>query len=137
MNDYDKEVVEKLNDLILAYESSEKWFSLLDRKYPIGLNRIDWSKVDDIQESLSSDTVEGLEKVPEFLAEIALKENLAYDAEVVVFGDGVMDNAYTLTFAEFAKHYRLFFELPQHTYVWFKGIEKLLNYTFEDDLFFG
>jgi hypothetical protein len=61
----------------------------------------------------------------------------AAEEMVVIWGDGAIDRAYRIEFVNLKSVCHLFFELPQHTYVWFELTKKLLNYMFEDELFFG
>jgi len=137
MNKFEQEIIESLRGKIKVTEKSDGYFNFLEENYPIGLNRINWSKVANHRLLILSGDKDRLVKILKFLNEIVEDCNIDKYDEIVVWGDQTIDNAYTLNIEDFLTSFQLFFDLPQHTYGWFKKIDKIINYTFEDELYFG
>ena len=77
------------------------------------------------------------ETIDAFLKNIIHNSPNLIDEEIIIIGDGALNLGYKTNFKTFLKSYNTFFELPQDTYIWFSKSKKIINYTFEDELFFG
>jgi hypothetical protein len=144
--EYDKELEKKLSDLIRTEKvkilNNEFFFELLEKNYPIGLNRIGWEKVDKkILKILDNDSLNNenviKKEIEKFFKQIISSYPKIVDEMVVAFGDEAINQAYQMSFDLFQKFSWDFFSLPQHTYVLTQTIIKCINFTFEGELYFG
>lgn len=129
-----------LQGYTIIHHNNTVFFEILEEKFPIGFNRIDWNKHKEyFSESLGNtkNQTEKEEHIKFFLNKISISFPELKQEKVIVFGDNSIDLAYEMNFEVFVKHAHLFFELPQHTYVLFTESMKCLNYTFEDVIYFG
>ena len=126
---------------------NQAYFDLLEAKYPIGLNRIDWRGVPSHQVVDVLPMEDGLEISFEshvhklISSRVALVELLAsgsVDASdsVIWIGDGC-DLCLHMTVGTFLECYVVLFASSQHSYVIPANAEWCLNYTLEGQLFFG
>ena len=140
---YDEEFISILEScgIQTGVENQEYWFDVLEDMFPIGLNRIAWQKVG-VQEMLhigstSENKAEAKEKVLNFMNSKFKQNNVCEDEGVIVLSDGALEDTYTVKVSDLKQIFEHIFFLPQHTYVIPKNGQWCLNYTFEDDLFFG
>ncbi|PKF74193.1 hypothetical protein [Chryseobacterium sp. PMSZPI] len=126
------------NNTIAIEEDTDRYIDEMENHYPFGYSGVDWTKKDNIL-SLDVKSTEGnrREQINIFFKEILKDYPNLIDEEVIIVGDGALNYGYMIRFENFIELFHLFFELPQDTYVWFLDSKKLINYTFEDELFFG
>ena len=140
---YDEEFISTLKKLGLqiVVENQESWFEVLENMFPIGLNRIAWQKVSESEMlhigSISENKAEAKEKVLNFMTSKFRQNNVCEDEQIMVLSDGALENTYSVKASDLKEVFEHIFFLPQHTYVIPKNGQWCLNYTFEDDLFFG
>ena len=137
--DYDIEIEEKVKSLqvsVKIHRENDFCFEKLEQNYPIGLNRIDWEEVDDKLFKLVEDQNKQGELFSQFLSEVETKYPKIKDGELIVFGDDSINQAYQMSYETFKKMSMEFISLPQHTYILVSS-NKCLNYTFEDEMYFG
>lgn len=127
-------------------QSNDRWFRLLESRFPIGMNRIDWSFVDHIHKvDVFADNL------PEYPLSIRLSAitplrttiatwlmgiGFAKDDVVVVVCD-VSNLSWTMTIQTFLDCYQVFFSSGQNVYVLPTDARWCVNYSPEDQLFFG
>ena len=143
-NSYDKEIKnfisnEIKNGIISLEPDSNKYFDEIETYYPIGFSGIDWNEKGnlfyyDLNQLSDFEKTNAINKI---LSEFILKNKEYKQQPVAIIGDGAIENVYLMLFEEFLNVQNYFFELPQHTYVYFIEIKKCLNYTFENELIFG
>jgi hypothetical protein len=143
---YDIEMERTFADLIesdvIKILDSEKYFKKLEKNYPIGLNKINWEKIDKkIFEAASRNLLNNKnyikKKIEQFLNKVVLSCPSISNELITVFGDEAIEQAYQMNFSIFKKYAYKFFCLPQHTYVLTETNLKCINYTFEGELYFG
>lgn len=126
-------------DLIRVKRNSIDEFELIERLYPIGQNRIEWG---DVKYTISkkvdlSDEINAKVQILSFLQEVKEVLNVSDEILILVFGDEAIENVYEMPFYILESNVIDFFGLPQHTYVIPLNGSWCINYTFEDELFFG
>lgn len=133
---------------IKVERENNRYFALIESKYPVCVNRIEWSWIQnhvcgDVLPVEVSDTGISAEKKEAKLRDwrITIDEWLrSYGVrstdEIILIGDG--GNAtFRMPVAVLLDCYPLLFSLPQHTYVLPSDAEWCLNYTMEGQLFLG
>lgn len=150
-DDVGQELVEELeawvsSGVIEVEASNEAYFSIIEGNYPISVNRIDWSKVDnhrmvrfrpttanqidcDVLRELLSNFRPSLRS---WLDEIGVSQGDA----VVFVGDG-SEVATKMTVNVFLDCFPILLEQPQHGYLLPEDGRWCLNYTMESELFLG
>ncbi|CAM3830073.1 hypothetical protein FLBR109950_03825 [Flavobacterium branchiophilum] len=134
MTEYDKELFEKLKDLvdnkiIKIHESNEFVFKILESNYPMGFSGIEWNENYYIENLINTK----IDSIFNILSNNKLKNN----EKVYVFGDGLTDFCYEMKFETFKDYSFLFLEIPQNFFLYFKDTQKCLNITFANEIFFG
>ncbi len=123
---------------VILHNISNFYFDVLEQFYPIGFNRISWNRIDHVYENLAGlETEKKRVLINSFFENILKNYPQLLNARVFVFGDGEMGLTYEMNFTLFKDLAIEFFEFPQHTYAYFKELNKCINYTFEDELYFG
>ncbi|HEY1038599.1 MAG TPA: hypothetical protein VGF30_04300 [Bacteroidia bacterium] len=140
---YDSELLNllknKIDDgIIKVNENVNIYFEEIEKSHSIGFNGIDWLKNSyiyflDLRES----EPEHLKKTNHFLANIADNFPQLMSETIVVIGDSLTSLGFEMKFADFIELHELFFNIPQHTYIWFPVSKKCINLTFENELYFG
>lgn len=144
------EIIELLNNAVKNEEmkyrnDSSLYFKLLMGRYPISNNRIDWKKVPDRislyptneQQTSSFDMQGHLEKVDHFFKKVVKKMIPSSDDNVVLIGDGAIDGAYLMNLSVLEKYLCFICMISQHSYIMPSDGSWCLNYSMEDDLYFG
>jgi hypothetical protein len=149
--DADKEFLAELapwvsNGRISVEKGSESYFSLIESKYPIGVNRIDWSR---IRNSLFHEVVpfdlpsysleyrlDKLTHLRPVLLDWFLKNAIRLDKDVIVVGDN-SNVALHMSLNTVLDCYKVLFTSSQHMYVLPPTGDWCLHYTLEDTLNFG
>lgn len=133
---------------IKVERENNQYFALIESKYPVCVNRIEWLWVQnhisgDVFPAEVSDTgITGEEKeaklcdwkntIDKWLTSYGVK----HSDEIILVGDG--GNAtFRMSIAVLLDCYPLLFSLPQHTYVLPADAAWCLNYTMEGQLFLG
>lgn len=127
-------------------EGNQKYFDLLERRYPIGFNRIEWRGVGGHSEAsvLPVDQhvisyaqhVRVLSAYRKVLKGWFDKNGIGMDDRVVCVGDDT-DVSLRMTIGTLLECFPELFAIPQHSYVFPEGGSWCLNYTMEGQLFFG
>ncbi len=122
---------------VIIVDEIEQYADLILNNYPQGLNRIDWNENNLVLIKEEAYSEEFWKKViKKKLSEICKVYNLG-NSEFVVLGDNLINKAYKMTFNVFLEIFWSFFSIPQHTYVISDDGSFCINYTFEDELYFG
>lgn len=128
----------------MRYETdSASYFDLLSKKFPVTFSRIDWTKVPDkVSISAFQDKQRGvfdmkhhLEESMKFIQD--LEPQIAGVETIILIGDNAIVGAYLMDFITLKKYFPYICMLSQHTYLIPVEIHWCLNYTMEDDLYFG
>lgn len=141
---YDTELLANLcneinEGIIKIHENTSNFFEEIENYFPTGFSGIDWATkkcifyyhIKNNEEEIRRSIFESFfEKISYNYPEL-LKEN------IVLLGDGLTNLGYEMKFYSFIMIYYHFFDLPQHSYVWFQNNKKCINFTFEGDLYFG
>jgi hypothetical protein len=132
---------------MVATRETQSRFDLLERRYPIGLNRIDWRgvrnhRVIDVLEMKSGQEVDHgthvrkLQHARGALVELLATAGGGEQADVTWFGDDY-DLSLSMQPRTLLECYVTLFATPQHSYVIPDGAEWCLNYTMEGVLYIG
>jgi len=147
----DKRFLQELSEWIQNGEvsvenNSDPYFLLLESRYPIGFNRIDWSNVNNslFHEVMSFDLPEypleyRLTKLAEargVLVDWLRTNSIHLDDKIIVIGDD-SKVALHMSAATFLKCYSVLFTSGQHVYVVPADGGWCLHYSMEDTLNFG
>lgn len=130
---------------IQVERDNQPFFDRVDEAFPISFSRIDWSAVPGADvlpppRTREQGNIDLGAHMPAIRAFLQKAENvLGIDAEtmVLVLGDGQMDTVLRMRYDLLCEHLEEILGLPQHTYVIPEDASWCINYTFEDDLFFG
>lgn len=146
-----QEMIEELEAWVVSGDievkrSNEAYFSLIEDNYPISVNRLDWSKVNNHREMLfRPPATEQIgsnllrERLADFRGTLSLwlKSLGVLQGDLVVFvGDGT-EIAIKMTVKVFLDCFPILLEQPQHGYLLPVDGKWCLNYTMESELFLG
>lgn len=122
---------------IIIHENTEI-VEVIEVKYIMGSSSIDWSKNNLIyfrEFDCNQET---------FLKEIIKDLNLIHkkylnskNEKILLIGDNLINLSYEMNFDFFLNNYQEFLTIPQHTYIWFYNLEKCLNISMTNKLYFG
>lgn len=125
---------------------NQKYFDLLEAKYPIAVNRIDWRGVRGVcafdvlpisKEAMTgNEHEEKLATCRDLLLDWFKSSEVAFQERIVWIGD-VSNISLHTTIETLLAVYPLLFSWPQHSYVLSLTGQWCLNYTMEGQLFFG
>lgn len=141
--DFDQELRNKVHNVIgetlEVVLDGEKYYELLEKRFPIGLNRIEWTKIDQYRSKEIDFGNREIAKteVLNFIFNVVKIADVKEGDEVVVLSDDALNNTYKMKFSVLLDCIDEIFFLPQHTYVLPLDANWCLNYTFENDLYFG
>jgi hypothetical protein len=126
--------------LVEVDRAASRFFGRLWARFPIGLNRIDWSRVAAAVAVPCPDPKPTVEtyapKVAGFLARVVGWTGVAQDERAVLLGDAA-DVALWLTIPILQAHAGRLLRAPQHYYLLPPDAGWCFSYTFEDDMYFG
>lgn len=131
----------------LVEESSDAQFDLLDERFPMGLNRIDWDRIgnkehinvgrpEGTSEVLSDEVEKRLNLYRETVKGWLFSNSISELQEVFWVGDST-DESLKMSVGTLIEKFPVLFSFPQHSYVIPSDGKWCLNYTMEDELFFG
>ena len=138
--EFDEEIEVELQEQLDRSEvkvlAGDQFLRVIESAFPMGLNRIAWDK---IPAKHHIRLVEYSKAPVESFLESIRGEYPELDSYTVwVIGDDAIEQTYEMPFSLFCDRFDLFLSLPQHSYVIFgESADFCLNYTFEDDLYFG
>ena len=131
---------------IAAIEGAERYFDVIEGKFPVGLNRIDWERHpqariitvfrDELQERHSDETALALSRVRDVVAGWFAAAEIDLAQSVVWIGDNT-DMGLEMSAACLLEVFPKLFSFPQHSYGLPKDGAWCLNYVMEGELFFG
>jgi len=135
---YDQELLEALSNFsdIEVIGDPGPYFKLIEERFPIAMNRVDWSAKAN-HRFLDLQGLEANQKLTSLRSFVEELEAKSEDQYVVVIGDGAQENAYRFELSILKHVIGYFTSMPQHVFVLFEKSGACLNYTFEDELFFG
>ena len=127
-----------------ANRENQSLFDLIETKYPIGLNRIDWEYVDghkfeDVLRITAGQTIlfsEQINKLGSIRNHLKNLVSNSINEKIVWIGDGC-DLRLSMKKETFLDCYPILFSSPQHSYVLPLSFDWCLNYTMEGHLYFG
>ena len=117
----------------------------LAQRFPILVNRINWQAVPGAEAldapperaTSSFQLVEPATELRAFWERMRRVHNIDDDAEIIVFGDALLDVALRLSVRSFTQYLVEILRIPHHTYVFPSDWSWCFNYTMEDDANFG
>jgi hypothetical protein len=134
------------NGLIVVENDSDRYFTLINSKYPIGSNCIDWGRVKDVQfhsvlplekrEHNFDERQAALDRSIGVIRGWLTDKSIGQEAPVIVFGD-TSRVALHMSVNTLLDCCLIIFLSPQHVYVIPSSAEWCLNYTMKDQLWFG
>lgn len=138
---YDKDFISSINDIedVQALPEDLGYIDQLKKNFPIEVNRIAWPRVMEYcyKKIKISDISVAKTEVLQFLDRIKVWADIDGSQKVIVISDGALEKSYQMSFSSFEAIFDKIFFLPQHTYVVPVNLSWCINYTFEDDLYFG
>ena len=143
MTHYDDELKNHLNTLLLnnivqISDTVDELILDIESEYHIGFNGIDWTSHKYIDMVIFSENlIEKQRTIDIFLKKIKKNYPDLLNEKVNVFGDSLTNLNYQMPFKYFIENSNLFFNLPQHTYIWFPQSKLCINSTFEGEIYFG
>lgn len=145
MDEHVLAVVEGVPD-VRQVNDSRPFFDLLEKRYPIGLNRIAWEKhsgtardevfTGDESQKSSDEVRDALSARQQMVREWFDSAQVPMEASVTWFGDNT-DLALEMPVARLLELFPGLFSFPQHGYALGENGDWCLNYTMEGELFFG
>jgi len=117
-------------------KGNQHYFTKLASLYEIGIGRIDWKK-NGFEKYISIENLSKenkLARLEEFCTSVLL--GMSTNNSVKIFADGYLEDVYLIPSDFLTDFLKYCIDLPQHLYVLFEN-ESCLNYTWEEDLFFG
>lgn len=139
---YDNELLEKLKNeidkgLIIVHETTDQFVKDINANYPMGFSGIDWDKKKPLVFiNFNSPTVLS-DKINSEFSNIFTYFPEVLNEKAIYIGDNLTELGYEIWIKDFIQFKELFLSIPQHIYLWFPTIQKCINITFEDELFFG
>jgi hypothetical protein len=129
---------ESLATHIEISHTTDEIVKAIETNYTMGFSGVDWTKNKVIYtERLDSNLEIYLQQAKILLEKIASLVPALLDERVIVIGDNLTYCAYHMPFEEFLKMSDAFLSIPQHIYIWFPISKKCMNFTFENEFFFG
>ncbi len=148
-SEYRAELWRAMGGKFRIIEDDTPCIALLRSRFPFGC-RVEWNRVpgakllaappDRLRFGAGGDSPFSIEKhadaIREFIRRRATEHDIGADVEVVVLGDGV-SFAFVTEIRQIILNCEVLFGYPQHVYVVPQNGDWCLNYTMEDDLYFG
>jgi hypothetical protein len=136
MTEFDKDLLSGLkpeidSGIIAVSDNSDYYFKVVASKFKTRLGRVVWEDANLIWSS--SESYESLYAV---LLKIG-DENSLFDKYFHLFGDNLTHLVYKMPFNTLLDKFELFRQIPQHLFAIGEEETYCLNYTFEDDLYWG
>jgi|GEM_PF-4196104 len=150
---HDTEILRELtgplrDGLVRRTDDLQRGIALIAPRFPFGFNRINWDEVPGYfllpcpprtEEERRHPDLYYQKRAPEFrefIAEMGQRHRLHPNAPIVFLGDNLSFLLH-MTLAVLMDHCAALFSVPQHIYIFPEPADWCLNYTFENDLFFG
>ncbi len=140
MSQYDDDLQKTLSKMLdkndFRIVDPNPYFQRIEKYFPISNNGIEWSLVQNrLFEAVKLNNRN--HEVSKFINEVLLNYPDLKKETVTVIGDDLTEFGYELSFKHFINCFEKFLEVPQHIYVIFNDSNACMNYTFEDDIYFG
>ena len=141
--DFDDELISKLyqisGELFFPIKDGECYIEILEENFPFRLGRIDWLDLPHHRHRKVNfeDREVAQKQVLQFLDDVKHSARISEKSEIILISDSALKHDYQLPFYLLSKCIDSTFFLPQHTYIIPPDASWCLNYTFENDLFFG
>ena len=137
---YDKELYsyferEQLLSQIKISDTADEIISQLEQKFNFGYSGIKWNE----QNILLSQKISAKEEtnIMYFLSGVIKLFPSLHQEVAFLVGDNLTELVYEMNFSVFLNCYEVFLLIPQHTYIWFPESQRCINFTFEDEVYFG
>lgn len=140
---YDKEIklyIEKwgFSKFVNINEQTEDVVIQIEENFIMGFSGIDWEQNEIIySQKLDSDPEKYLNEAKIFLDKICISFPNLLDERVIVVGDNLTSLSYDMKFEYFLYLFDQFLSIPQHFYCWFPVSKKCINFSFENEVYFG
>jgi len=140
---YDQEIISFISDnnflnKVIIEKDVDNVIEQIEDNFIMGYNGIDWEQNLIIFSKRMSPLPEEYIKESRFFLE---KINKSYpnllEEIIYIIGDNLTDLSYKMSFHCFLLFFDKFLLIPQHTYIWFIKSKKCINFTFENEVFFG
>lgn len=126
------------SNIIKINEQVDDVIEDIEENFVMGFGGIDWGQSEIIcSQKLDSNFVKYLEKTKVFLEGIGKSFPNLLDEKVCVIGDNLTNYSYEMAFKDFMHVSEQFLSIPQHTYIWFADSKKCINFSFENEVYFG
>lgn len=141
--EYDKEILSFIEDKglsrsIITHDQADVIIDEIEARFVMGHNGIDWGKNEIIfTQKFDADYGKYLNEAGFFLGKIEKSYPYLLDERVIVIGDNLTHLSYEMKFKDFLSVFDAFLSIPQHTYIWFIKPKKCINFSFENEGFFG
>lgn len=124
---------------IAVEPSSDAYFALLQRRFPVRGSKIDWDRVPAarVRRADLADSEKYFEEASAFAEEVWSSEQLDPALLVVVVGDSAMKSALSMSLQTLRSCLPGILRMPQHTYVLPPDASWCMVFTMEGDLCFG
>ena len=119
--------------------SSDAFFRLLEKRFPVCGSKIDWEEVPGsvVRNTGTDDSEVHFDECEAFAAATWQAEDISRDQTVVVIGDSSMNVALVMSIGTLTACLREILRMPQHTYILPKDASWVMVFTMEGDLCFG
>jgi hypothetical protein len=143
---YDKEIEAEFEEYIqqgvIEICNPNAYFIVIEDNFPMGLNRIAWEKVKEhhfLDLSNISTTKEQQKRkvVHDFFRNVEQMYPIIAQKKFIIIGDNALHQGYKMGWDIVQKSAHFFIDYPQHTYIIEEEGTICINYTFEDELYFG
>jgi hypothetical protein len=123
---------------IVFEPSSNEYFDLLQKRFPVCGSKIDWDRVSTARvKPVDTSSEQYFDDAMKFAEEIFESELRDPQSLVVVIGDSAMEGALRMPLSTLRSSLRSILRMPQHTYVLAPDAAWCLVFTMEGDLCFG
>lgn len=141
--EYDIEILSfieqnSLINIIKVSEHTDSVINEIESNFTMGFSGIDWNERNIVySQILNTNPIEYLIEAKKFLFSITKLYPHLLNEKISIIGDNLTNLLYEMTFIDFIDMSDLFLSIPQHTYIWFAASKKCINFTFENEAYFG
>lgn len=140
---YDNELISyikynHLSHVIKVDEQTDEVVKNIEENFVMGFSGIDWEQNEVIySQKLDSDLEKYLDEAKIFLEKVRLLFPDFIGEKVFIIGDNLTNLSYEMTFEYFLNTFDQFLSIPQDIYIWFADSKKCINFSFENEVYFG
>ena len=119
-------------------ENVDDVINKIEQNFIMGYSAIDWGKNKILYtQKLSLENEKYLQDAKKFLEKVIISFPNLLKEKVILIGDALTNLSYEMTFEFFLLVFEQFLLIPQHLYIWFVESKKCINFSFENEVFFG